>query len=124
VDLSDKNISKAGKIVLIGSFIAGGLAYAGNKLGVIGISFSGMEPLIPLVLGGFVLAESAIEDKGKLMKGNPLVVGEVLVGAALVVYGVGLTIGNTALSGPIAPYSAPLMLVGVGSAALEVTTNI
>lgn len=125
VNLSDANVSKAGKLVLTAGVLGGSLLYVLGQWGVgdIGVNLGTLESLVPLGLGAFLVAESVVEDKKKLTK-NPIVAVEAIVGLGLVASGLGVAMGNAALTGVVAPYLKYLLTAGVVFGALEATTKI
>jgi len=68
--ISDKNLSRAGKSIVWIMFLGGLFYYALSKFGVIGMNLGGIEQIILIALGLFLLSETVLEDKAKLKKLN------------------------------------------------------
>lgn len=124
ISLTDRNVSKLGKFLAVIAIVGGALYAAAAAWGLVGFNLGPIEAGLMLLLGAFILSESVVEDAAKFRKMNPVVVGEAIVGALILLYGLGLVMSNATITGLISPYKAYLLAVGAVIAALETMTKL
>ena len=120
------NVSEASKLFLLAA-IGGGLFWLLlSYMGFVGMSVAGVEALLWLVLGIFLLSETVLEDASALKKLDVIVTLELLVAMVVTLFGISIFVGTSAatLTSYMNPYKVYILGAGMIFGFLEVRTKI
>jgi hypothetical protein len=121
------NLTKWGKRIAVLFLIGAAMMELLSRLGIIGLNLGGFAPFMWIAVGGFVFAQSAIQNNKQLQRGSLLVIAEVVVSLIWICYGVFMLskMASLVLALDSIQYLMPTILaLGIVAATLEAFSKV